>query len=220
MTGSRFVALQAFVPIAFLLACAPAATPAAPPAAPASPVGAPAAPPATKPAQSVSLIIGSKEEPGNLNAIADLPHHYPQHVPLTLLYDSLTEVQPDGKIGPKLADAWQVSPDGLTVTFKLTDKARWPDGKPLTADDVKFTFYAMMNPDSKASREGVETIKSVDRLEALGCDSLRIVEITVALRERFPWLLRQRWENSVPFPRRWPVQIPHRVSRSSALCGS
>src|SRR6185436_19771340 len=33
-----------------------------------------------------------------------------------------------------------------------------------------------------------EKVAQVDRLEALGCDSLRIVEITVALTERFPWL--------------------------------
>jgi FkbH-like protein len=34
----------------------------------------------------------------------------------------------------------------------------------------------------------VGQVVSVDRLEALGCDSLRIVEITVALSEKFPWL--------------------------------
>ena len=33
-------------------------------------------------------------------------------------------------------------------------------------------------------------VGEVDRLEALGCDSLRIVEITVALSEHFPWLPR------------------------------
>ena len=39
-----------------------------------------------------------------------------------------------------------------------------------------------------ALRVPVEQVAQVDRLEALGCDSLRIVEITVALSERFPWL--------------------------------
>ena len=39
-----------------------------------------------------------------------------------------------------------------------------------------------------ALRVTPESVAQVDRLEALGCDSLRIVEITVALAERFPWL--------------------------------
>jgi hypothetical protein len=34
----------------------------------------------------------------------------------------------------------------------------------------------------------VETVVETDALEALGCDSMRIVEITVALSEQFPWL--------------------------------
>jgi FkbH-like protein len=34
----------------------------------------------------------------------------------------------------------------------------------------------------------IDTVAQVDRLESLGCDSLRIVEITVALMEHFPWL--------------------------------
>jgi FkbH-like protein len=39
-----------------------------------------------------------------------------------------------------------------------------------------------------ALRLPVEKVAEVDRLEALGCDSLKIVEITVALSEKFPWL--------------------------------
>jgi len=39
-----------------------------------------------------------------------------------------------------------------------------------------------------ALRVSVERVAQVDRLEALGCDSLRIVEITVALSEQYPWL--------------------------------
>jgi 3-oxoacyl-(acyl-carrier-protein) synthase len=34
----------------------------------------------------------------------------------------------------------------------------------------------------------VDRVVEVDRLEDLGCDSLRVVEITVALSEKFPWL--------------------------------
>lgn len=40
---------------------------------------------------------------------------------------------------PSLARSWTVSPDGLTYTFQLEEKAKWHDGKPVTAEDVVFT---------------------------------------------------------------------------------
>jgi peptide/nickel transport system substrate-binding protein len=39
-----------------------------------------------------------------------------------------------------------VSPDGLTITYKLRQGVKWADGEPFTADDVKFTYDAIMNP--------------------------------------------------------------------------
>ncbi len=41
---------------------------------------------------------------------------------------------------------------------------------------------------SKSLRLPVDKIKKMDRLDAIGCDSLRVVEITVALTRRYPWL--------------------------------
>ncbi|MFZ4531607.1 MAG: ABC transporter substrate-binding protein, partial [Alsobacter sp.] len=39
-----------------------------------------------------------------------------------------------------LAESWTTTEDGKTVTFKLVKSAKWHDGKPVTAHDVKFTF--------------------------------------------------------------------------------
>jgi peptide/nickel transport system substrate-binding protein len=41
---------------------------------------------------------------------------------------------------PQLALAWEVSPDGRQWRFRLRNDARWHDGRPVTAEDVKFTF--------------------------------------------------------------------------------
>ena len=43
------------------------------------------------------------------------------------------------KIRGELAESYEVSPDGLKITFKLRD-ARWHDGTPITADDVKWSL--------------------------------------------------------------------------------
>jgi len=63
-----------------------------------------------------------------------------------ILFDSLVELGPDLHPRPLLATSWTVSPDGLTYTFKLKPNVKWHDGKPFTAEDVAFTFYAHLNP--------------------------------------------------------------------------
>jgi peptide/nickel transport system substrate-binding protein len=45
-----------------------------------------------------------------------------------------------GEIEPALAESWQASPDGRSITFKLRKNLKWSDGAPLTVDDVLFTF--------------------------------------------------------------------------------
>jgi peptide/nickel transport system substrate-binding protein len=48
-----------------------------------------------------------------------------------------------------------VSADGLTITYKLRQGVRWADGQPFTADDVKFTYDAIMNPANTISGKSV-----------------------------------------------------------------
>lgn len=52
-----------------------------------------------------------------------------------------------------IAKSWQVSADGLTITFQLRDDVTFSDGTPLTAEDVAFTFRFIMNEAIKAPRE-------------------------------------------------------------------
>ena len=41
---------------------------------------------------------------------------------------------------PELAESWQVAPDGMSVTLKLRRDAKFHDGTPVTAKDVKWSF--------------------------------------------------------------------------------
>jgi peptide/nickel transport system substrate-binding protein len=45
-----------------------------------------------------------------------------------------------GKIEPALAESWTFAPDKKGITFTLKPDLRWSDGKPLTVDDVIFTY--------------------------------------------------------------------------------
>lgn len=56
-------------------------------------------------------------------------------------YQGLTrENSVSGKIEPALAEFWEVSKDKKRIVFTLRDNLKWSDGKPLTADDVVFTY--------------------------------------------------------------------------------
>jgi peptide/nickel transport system substrate-binding protein len=50
--------------------------------------------------------------------------------------------------GPGLAESWSVAEDNRTWTFKLRQGVRWSDGRLFSADDVVFTWNAvMLNPE-------------------------------------------------------------------------
>ncbi len=66
-------------------------------------------------------------------------------------YDRLitygSKALPDGSttydfsvLKPELAESWVVAPDGLSITFKLRKDAKFHDGTPVTAADVKWSF--------------------------------------------------------------------------------
>lgn len=56
------------------------------------------------------------------------------------LYEGLVRLDGSGKIVGSLAKSWDVSPDGTSVTFHLVSGAKWHDGTPFTAQDVKFAW--------------------------------------------------------------------------------
>ncbi len=78
----------------------------------------------------------------------------PIHTAITYfgLYTPLVEEKADYQegrpsFGPRLAERWEASEDGMSLTFHLRTDAVWSDGRPLTAEDVRFTWQAQTNPD-------------------------------------------------------------------------
>src|SRR5258706_1878524 len=49
------------------------------------------------------------------------------------------------KLEPELAESWKVAPDGMSVVFYLRKNARFHDGTPVTAKDVKWSFDRMVS---------------------------------------------------------------------------
>jgi len=81
----------------------------------------------------------------------------------TYLFDTLAFPDVTGEPKPWLAKSWQTSADGKTWTFQLQDDARFHDGRPLTSDDVVFSFnYNLSGPGAAAGvGQGVNYIDAV-----------------------------------------------------------
>ncbi|MSQ30340.1 MAG: peptide ABC transporter substrate-binding protein, partial [Dehalococcoidia bacterium] len=59
---------------------------------------------------------------------------------VALVFAGLMRPGPDGTPEPDLAEYWEVTPDGLTYTFRLRAGLTWHDGVAVTASDVAFTI--------------------------------------------------------------------------------
>jgi peptide/nickel transport system substrate-binding protein len=88
------------------------------------------------------------------------------HTVGNLIYDGLVQLDKDLNWAPAIAESWQFSKDCLTLTFKLRKNVKWHDGRPFTADDVIFTYKAMLNPKTPtAYRDDFEPVKEVQAVD-------------------------------------------------------
>ena len=83
-----------------------------------------------------------------------------------LLFNGLTAHDGKNQVVPGLAKSWDYDPDTHTYTFHLEENVQWHDGQPFTAEDVKFTYEAIMDPDNGSENapnyEDVEEITVID----------------------------------------------------------
>ncbi len=83
-----------------------------------------------------------------------------------LLFNGLTAHDGENKVVPALAESWEFDRESCTYIFHLAENARWHDGEPVTADDVKFTIEAIMDPENGSENapnyEDVQEITVLD----------------------------------------------------------
>lgn len=71
---------------------------------------------------------------------------------------------------PLLAQAWDISPDGLTYTFKLRPNVKWHDGQPFTSADVSYTILEVLkkvHPRGRSAFAKVTAVETPDPLTAV-----------------------------------------------------
>lgn len=96
------------------------------------------------PSRDRTLVVALAAEPTLL--LPPLIGETPGFVVADQMLERLAE--PDSTLGtvgdrafhPRLAESWTWAPDSLSIAFRIDPKARWHDGRPVTAHDVRFTF--------------------------------------------------------------------------------
>lgn len=126
---------------------------------------------AGKPGYGDTLIAGSIGEPSNLIPI--LASDSPSHEVAGLIYNGLVKYDQDLKLVGDLAESFEISKDGLVITFHLRKGVRWHDGKPFTADDVLFTYKTMVNPLTPTPY--AEDFMQVENVEVIDPCTFRVI---------------------------------------------
>jgi len=92
----------------------------------------------------------------------------------TMIFDTLTQADPDARIVPGLAESWKALDDGSGWEFHLRDGVKFHDGSPLTAEDVAFSLARV--PTVENSPSPMTTyVQSIDRVEVVDPLTLRIL---------------------------------------------
>jgi peptide/nickel transport system substrate-binding protein len=92
------------------------------------------------------------------------------------IFDNLADIGPslntvgDAGFTPRLSDHWNWAADSMSVSFHINPRARWHDGAPVTAEDVRYTFRlvkdtSLASPLS-SNLDNIDSVSAPDSLTA------------------------------------------------------
>jgi peptide/nickel transport system substrate-binding protein len=112
-------------------------------------------------AAASSLVVGATSDPDTL-----FPWKATQFQAVNVLeqlYGTLTELDADLEVVPGLAESWEVSEDGTTVTFTLREGVTFADGSAFDSADVKASLDRIRDEATGAvARASLESVASVE----------------------------------------------------------
>ncbi len=123
-----------------------------------------------KPAYGDLLIQGSIGDASNL--IPMLASDSASHEIASKIFNGLVKYDKNLNLVGDLAESWEVSKDGLTITFKLRQGVKWHDGHEFTAEDVKFGFETIIHPHTRTAYAG--DFREVEKAEVLDPYTFRV----------------------------------------------
>ncbi|MEI6127661.1 MAG: peptide-binding protein, partial [Pseudomonadota bacterium] len=117
-----------------------------------------------------SLIVGTIGEPSVL--IPLLASDGASHDVAGMLYNGLVKYDTDLTLIGDLAESWDISDDGLMITFHLRKGVTWEDGVAFTAEDVDFGFKTIIDP--KTPTAYAEDFRQVKKAEVVDPYTFRV----------------------------------------------
>ncbi len=129
---------------------------------------APAATPAGQPKPGGATVWAAESDPVSMNPITNSAFQSTQGFEHS--YESLTGYDSRMRIIPALAERWD-TPDENTYVFHLRRGVKWHDGSDFTADDVKYTFDIVLDPQGPALWR--PNFDQVDRVDVIDRNTIR-----------------------------------------------
>jgi len=117
------------------------------------------------------LVEGSIGDASNL--IPVLATDNASHSISGLIFNGLLKYDRDLNVVGDLAESWDISKDGLVITFHLRKGVRWHDGQPFTAEDVLFTYRLTIDPKTPTAYAG--DFLKVKKAEVLDPHTFRVI---------------------------------------------
>ncbi len=89
-----------------------------------------------------------------------------------MVYNGLVKYDKDMNIVGDLAESWDISQNGMIITFHLRKGVKWHDGQPFTAADVLYTYQVTVDPKTPTAYAG--DFLKVKKAEALDDYTFRV----------------------------------------------
>ncbi len=165
-----------------------------------------------KPIRGGSVVLASISGPSGVNELIGSASQNTREV-LHMLFLNLTEEQADftdhpPTFKPQLAQRWEQSEDRRSITFFLRQDATWSDGVPVSAEDVRFSWQAQIDPD--VAWVGADYKRPIEEVEVVDAH-------TVRFHFKYPFANQMLYANEgVILPKHAWSELPFDQWRSNA----
>jgi oligopeptide transport system substrate-binding protein len=124
------------------------------------------------------------------------------------IMDPLVKLDENLAPAPSLAQSWDVSADGKTITFHLRPDGRWSNGDPVTAQDFEYSWKRTLSPELGADYAyqfyGIVGAQEYNACESncarlrnrVGVRAVNNTTLRVSLTSAQPWFLQQAAHHS------------------------
>lgn len=89
-----------------------------------------------------------------------------------MVFNGLVKYDKNIELTGDLAESWEIQDEGLAIIFHLRNNIKWHDGKHFTAEDVKFTYEKLMDPNIPTPYSG--DFQKIKSLEIIGSHTVKV----------------------------------------------